>query len=242
MNEIAILTCLSHYILFDDQDAFEQLRKQFRRMVYDIAEKYNVTNDQAIELEDLIQSGWVGFVRALKSYDPSYNTRLITHLHHWVHEAVTGAVRSMDDMGLRHKKHWLVQKVRRVYNEMYQQNGVNPTAEALAHRLGLRVSTVEDLLVASINTDKVSLDAVIDLANGTYDLHDVVPSDSMDMETVVELRLALEELTEHQRIVVDRHIFQGDTFEEIGDDYGTSKQAVQQTYERAVAGMRREMA
>lgn len=242
MDEIAILTCLSHYILFDDQDAFEQLRRQFRRMVYDIAEKYNVLSDQAIEREDLIQSGWVGFLRGLRSYDPDLKVKLSTHLHVRIEGEVTHGLEQSDDMGLRHKKYWIVQRVRRGFNEMYQMNGINPSPEDLAEYLGMEPDAVEDLLIASTNTNRISLDAVIDNDNGTYDLHDVVPDGGTDIETQAELGIAMDTLTENQRSVVQRHVYEGMTFQEIGDEDGIAKQNAKKTYDRAIARMRKELA
>ena len=198
---------------------------------------------RAIEREDLIQTGWIGFLQGLKSYDPDVKVKLSTHLHVRIEGEITHGLEQSDDMGLRHKKYWVVQRVRRGFNEMYQMNGINPSPEDLAEHLGMEPDVVEDLLIASANTDAVSLDEPRLVMHGEgHNLHDVVPDDGTDIETQVELGIAMDALTENQLSVVQRHVYEGMTFQEIGDADGIAKQNAKKTYDRAIARMRKELA
>ncbi len=55
------------------------------RLVIKIARDYAVVKS---ELEDLIQNGMFGLIRAVEKFDPSYNTRFSTYATYWIKEYI----------------------------------------------------------------------------------------------------------------------------------------------------------
>ena len=242
MNEIATLTCLSHYVLFDDQDAFEQLRRQFRRMVYDIATKYTV--DDGMEVEDLAQEGWIGFIVALRTYDPNRATRLITHLYAVVDGYIKNSLRKHDDVGKRSQKYWDVVKMGEAIGELYQIVHREPTVTEVAIHMGMSVRYVTELKRIDSASDPLSLDEPLEGRSessvAVYDLHDMVGKGE-DVELEVDLTLALDSLPLKLSDTVRLVYFEGKTYEEAGKDLGITKMGVKKRLERAITHLRTEM-
>ena len=62
----------------------EQLLKKYEKLIYKLSNKKFMLYSKKYPLEDILQEAKISAVRAYRIYDPSKNTKLITHLHNYI--------------------------------------------------------------------------------------------------------------------------------------------------------------
>src|SRR5687767_12743867 len=124
------------------------------RLVVSVAKRYR---GMGLPLEDLIQEGNVGLIKAAQRFDPDRGNRFSTYAIWWIRQAI---VRAIEDKGraIRLPMHTgeKVRKTVRVRNDLSAQLGRQPTDEEVAERLGWTVREVRTLI--RLPLDVLSLD------------------------------------------------------------------------------------
>ncbi len=117
-----------------DKSALERLMENNTGLVRSIAVRFT---GRGVELEDLIQIGSVGMLKAVRSYDESYNTAFSTYAV----PLIIGEIRRfLRDNGMIHvgrKTRRLGAQILRVREEYISKNGEEPCVEELARLCGV---------------------------------------------------------------------------------------------------------
>ena len=127
-----------------ERDAIEQLVGANLRLVVVIASYFR---DRGLPLTDLIQVGNSGLLEAVKRFDPQRGTRFATFAKFWILQGIDHAL--ADQARAIRAPYNVVQLDRKIQQvaEEYLNQGVEPSVETIARRVGQPVEAVTEHLI-----------------------------------------------------------------------------------------------
>lgn len=216
-----------------DNQACEQVLEENNGLIWSIVRRYY---GRGVEPEDLYQLGCLGFLKAVRGYDPEFGTQFSTYAV----PKIAGEIRRfLRDDGTVKVSRGLKERgisVRATRSRLAAQLGREPTLSELAAETGL---TAEEIAAAETATDAVaSLQA--ETGDGGLTLEGLLGSGGME-EAVVErlaLRAALEGIPERERQVLLLRYYKGLTQTRAARVLGISQVQVSRLERRAVDRLR----
>jgi RNA polymerase primary sigma factor len=140
INETALLTAdqekdLARQIGEGSTEARDQMVRANLRLVVNIARGYT---GKGLALQDLIEEGNLGLLRAVEGFDPTMNTRFSTYASYWIKQSIKRAlVNTAKTIRIPAYMVELLAKWRRATNKLSDELGRPPTHEEVAKLLGL---------------------------------------------------------------------------------------------------------
>ena len=260
-----VLTADEEYMLalrwreHGDVDAAHKLVTSHLRLVAKIAMKYR---GYGLPVADLLSEGNIGLMKAVKKFEPERGFRLATYAIWWIKAAMTEYVLrswSLVRMGTMAAQKKMFFNLRRLKSrlEILDNGDISfDDARALAKRLNVSEEEIVDMN-RRISSRDASLNTPLGEEEG-MEFQDTLVDDSPSPEA---LAIRGDEASRRRRMLVDalktlnereRHIFverrlKDDpvTLEELGQQYGISRERVRQLEARAfekVQGLVRENA
>ena len=230
-----------------DSDAAHRLVTSHLRLVAKIAMGYR---GYGLPMGELISEGNVGMMQAVKRFDPDRGFRLSTYAMWWIKAAIHEFVMhswSLVKIGTTMAQKKLFFNLRRIKAEIqaFDEGDLDPDdVKTIAHRLDVREDEVEKMNRRMLAPDN-SLNAPLRVdGEGEWQDWLVDQSDSQetrlaDQEELDQRRLllqgGLERLTKRERhILIERRLTDDrSTLEELGQEYGISRERVRQIEVRA---------
>lgn len=190
-----------------------------------------------IPLEDIVQQGNLGLLRAAKKFDPEREVRLATYAAYWIRAEIREyVVRSYRVVRLGTTKG--ERKALRAYRTSRERD-----ADSLAKVSGLPKERVE-MLLPLLASREMSLDATVgeDAAPAVDRLASKDPSPEEEAGSLEARRQAesavtqaLRDLSDRERLIVRERLMNDEpiTLQKLGELLGVSKERVRQLEERA---------
>jgi RNA polymerase primary sigma factor len=164
---------LARRIKLGDRGAREEMVERNLGLVRSVAKAYR---GHGVPIEDLVQEGTVGLLRAIDRFDPRRELRLSTYAGWWIRRAVIDALDDARPIRIPAGAARGLAAVHRAERELRTESSSAPTESAVATRAGLRPERVRVLRHAAQVT--ASLDDEVG-AYGTA-LHDFVADPGAD--------------------------------------------------------------
>ena len=236
---------LAQRIKKGDREAVKELTRANLRFVVSVAKQFQ---NQGWALSDLINEGNLGLIRAAERFDETRGFKFISYAVWWIRQSIFQAIAEHSRIvRLPSNRIDSVNKVRRVLNSFEQENERRPNLDEIADRVGLPKEKILDAL--HDDSHQLSVDAPFSGGEDESCLLDVLPNEAAvmaDRHLVLEsLRAeiisALSLLSEKERKIIEAFfgINQREkTLEEIGTEYGVTRERVRQIKEKAIRKLR----
>jgi RNA polymerase primary sigma factor len=126
---------LAYRIEEGDSEARDLMVRANLRLVVSIA---RTCTGQGLSLQDLIEEGNLGLLRAAEGFDPSMNTRFSTYASYWIRQSMKRALVNTGKM-IRIPSYMveLLNKWRRATAKLHDELGRPPSTEEVGRSLGL---------------------------------------------------------------------------------------------------------
>ncbi len=194
-----------------------------------------------VPLEDLIQQGNLGLLRAAAKYDPDKECRLVTYAVYWIRAEIRDyVIRSYRIVRLGTTR--TERRALRSYRRSAAQS-----VEDLAARSGMPLARCEKLWPLLCHGD-VSLDASWDdqppaierMPSGFASPEEELARDEQSVGVRAVLHDAMDKLSDREKRIVEARMLTDEpiTLEQLGREMGVSKERVRQLEERACARLR----
>src|SRR3989441_43587 len=120
---------------YEDHEARDQMVRANLRLVVNIARSYT---GKGLGLQDLIEEGNLGLLRAVEGFDPTMNTRFSTYASYWIKQSIKRAlVNTAKTIRIPAYMVELLAKWRRATARLQDELGRPPTQEEIALALDL---------------------------------------------------------------------------------------------------------
>ena len=193
-------------------------------------------------VEDLMQVGYVGLLKAINNYDPAFGNGLRAYAAPCIGGEIKRHFRDKRwQIHVRRSAQELVLQLRKVTEELTHTLGRAPSDEELTERLGISAEDLSEARQADMVFTTYSLDAPLSDADDPAQLGDVLGDEDADMEHAIDMEALAthwHELPEREQRILVMRFYGNLTQAEIGARLGISQMHVSRLLARALNHLR----
>src|SRR5258708_1049967 len=246
INETALLSAgeekeLSYRIAEADKEARDRMVRANLRLVVNIARGYT---GKGLPLQDLIEEGNLGLLRAVEGFDPTMNTRFSTYASYWIKQSIKRAlINSAKTIRIPAYMVELLTKWRRATTKLLDQLKRAPTHEEIAAELGIAkkklriVKKAIELYNATPQTEQADSGWSLDEMAADGDNKDP-GTEMVEHDNLTHVRQILETMDSREATILRMRFGLDDsepkTLKEIGETLGLTRERVRQIENEAL--------
>ena len=226
---------LSRRISAGDGAARDRMVRANLRLVVNIARAYT---GKGLPLQDLIEEGNLGLLRAVEGFDPDMGTRFSTYASYWIKQSIKRAlVNSAKTIRIPAYMVELLSKWRRATAKLSDQLGRTPTPEEVALELEI---PKKKLKIVKKAIELYNTNPQTDHPDGTWTLGEVLPDEKnkspddelMENDNLKHVFKMLDKMDPREATILRMRFGLDDsepkTLKEIGEALGLTRERVRQ--------------
>jgi len=225
-----------------DLESRDKMVRANLRLVVNIARGYT---GKGLGLQDLIEEGNLGLLRAVEGFDPSMGTRFSTYASYWIKQSIKRAlINSSKTIRIPAYMVELLSKWRRAGLRLSEELGRTPTAEEIARVLGLprkKLSIIKKAIsISNLTPQTDQPDIGWTLGEMVMDERRQSPDEEMlesDNLTFIMEQLELMDIRESTVLKMRFGLggFEAQTLKKIGEALGLTRERVRQIATEALS-------
>ncbi|HEV2132031.1 MAG TPA: RNA polymerase sigma factor RpoD/SigA [Longimicrobiaceae bacterium] len=231
----------------NDAEALDRLVRSNLRFVVSVAKRYQ---NQGVSLADLINEGNIGLMRAAQKFDETKGIKFISYAVWWIRQAILQALAEQSRIvRVPLSRAGTLHRIGRRSSSLTQELGREPTVEEIAEELDLPEEEIKHTLVMA--QQHLSLDAPLvpgeegQLLDYLSDHASPGPDEELYNRALSRsIDEALATLSEREAKVLRLYFGLDDgeplTLEQIGEQFGITRERVRQIKERALLRLRHQ--
>jgi RNA polymerase sigma factor for flagellar operon FliA len=226
------------YRISGDQDIRQALLNRYLPLVRNVAGRMAHGFPKSVELNDLISTGCIGLIEALKNFDPDRGVKFETFAVPRIRGAILDELRALD---------WVPRSTRAKARELDRstvhlenKHGRVPTRPELAHQMKITTEELAAVLEDVTGTTLLSLDELVYREEDNRQVPRVETLEAPQNTSILgdierqQLRAylinAISSLTEQEKLVIALYYYEELTLREIGDIMKISESRVSQIH------------
>ena len=247
INETSLLSAddeheLAQAIGNGDIRARDRMVRANLRLVVNIARGYT---GKGLGLQDLIEEGNLGLLRAVEGFDPAIGTRFSTYASYWIKQSIKRAlINTAKTIRIPAYMVELLSKWRRASTRLAEELGRTPTPEEVARVLGLprkKLPIIKKAIrIYNLTPQTDQTDAGWSLGEMIMDDRIRSPEDELiENDNLTHVLCQLERMDQREATVLRMRFGLDDheprTLKEIGETLGLTRERVRQIETEALA-------
>jgi RNA polymerase sigma-B factor len=217
----------------------EILVARYSKLVWACVRQYR---DSPESVEDLMQAGYLGLIKAINNFDPQVGDNLSAYAQPCVSGEIKRHFRDKRwQVHVQRSAQERVLEFRKAAQELVQDLGRDPHEGELADKLGVATSELREVRRADMAFRTYSLDAPVSDREGPANLADLLGEEDQRVEHALDMEAVHAhwgELPEREQRILVMRFYGNLTQAEIGERLGISQMHVSRLLTRALSHLR----
>jgi RNA polymerase primary sigma factor len=228
-----------------DINSIQKLTLHNLRFVVSVAKQYQ---GQGMSVEDLINEGNIGLIRAAEKFDESRGFKFISYAVWWIRQSIIQSIiENSKNVRIPTNKIRNTNKVNQFFDKFMQEHNREPTVEELQEFINDKEIDVREAFL--FNNKSVGVDEKINSGQESLTLEDILTDDYYNSDSPINNELfikdiedSLKNLNARQKEIVCMYFglfnYERKTLEEIGSHYSITRERVRQIKDGAIKILR----
>lgn len=237
---------LAQQIKAGNKEALDKLVKANLRFVVSVAKQYQ---NQGLGLQDLINEGNLGLIKAAKRFDETRGFKFISYAVWWIRQSISHAIADQSRIvRLPVNQLGAVNRIKKEVARLEQMYNRQPTVEEIAEVIDLPIHKIGEVI--KISARHLLMDAPISNEDDTNFIDTFISDEVTHTDAILiqeslknEINRSMEVLDEREKELIRMFFGIGKsheyTLDEIGEKFNITREGARQIKEKALKKLRK---